>query len=327
MRILKLLALVLAILALISQQVYPIEAAGGLVHSNALGTDFEKLYVERINQARESIDLAIFTLTSSSVLRALNAAAGRGVIINIYYDQEHNPALAKKLNHPIQAHAVSQQGLMHHKICVIDGKKIFMGSANFSHDSLKNNGNLVLETESAELGTQLLAGMKRLPHWQQDIALTLDKQEAELFFMPNPPAVKKLTNLIDTAKKCVQVAQFTFTSKEITEALIRAKRRGIEVAVVIDHGNATGCGKDILTRLTAAKIHTLVHPGPELFHYKSARIDDTLVLGSANWTYAAFHQNSDAMIFLKNCSPEQLQFWQLLWARFEKEAKEPQACL
>jgi phosphatidylserine/phosphatidylglycerophosphate/cardiolipin synthase-like enzyme len=53
-----------------------------------------------------------------------------------------------------------------------------------------------------------------------------------------------LINLISQARKSVYVAIYSFTRDGLARALIDAKKRGVEVKVVIEEENAYGQGSD-----------------------------------------------------------------------------------
>jgi Phosphatidylserine/phosphatidylglycerophosphate/cardiolipin synthases and related enzymes len=57
-----------------------------------------------------------------------------------------------------------------------------------------------------------------------------------------------IVSLIDSARRSVLVAVYSFTSDQIADALIRAHRRGVEVRVVIEAGQANVRGSEY-TRL------------------------------------------------------------------------------
>ncbi len=58
----------------------------------------------------------------------------------------------------------------------------------------------------------------------------------EAYFSPDDDLQQKLINLIEQEKKGIYLAIFTFTDKQIADALIRAKKRGVEVELIADPG-------------------------------------------------------------------------------------------
>jgi phosphatidylserine/phosphatidylglycerophosphate/cardiolipin synthase-like enzyme len=103
--------------------------------------------------------------------------------------------------------------------------------------------------------------------------------------------------------------------------LIKAKQRGVDVTVAVDYYTAKGSSKKTLAILEKGGIKVLLSQGRELLHHKWAVIDDTtLVMGSANWTKAAFTKNHDFLLFLSPLTESQIKFFTKLWAIIEQEA-------
>lgn len=103
-----------------------------------------------------------------------------------------------------------------------------------------------------------------------------------------------IVSLIDGAHTRLWVAMYRLTSAPCVHALVRAKQRGVDVRVVLDR-QVLG-----LPVHTAARRHFAqagIIPwwggGGNLMHHKWAVIDNHLVTGSANWTYAGLNKNHE----------------------------------
>jgi phosphatidylserine/phosphatidylglycerophosphate/cardiolipin synthase-like enzyme len=57
-------------------------------------------------------------------------------------------------------------------------------------------------------------------------------------FRPNTPVEELLIAAIDSSKKSIKVALYEFSSRNVLQALQRAKRRGVAVQVILDYSNA-----------------------------------------------------------------------------------------
>jgi phosphatidylserine/phosphatidylglycerophosphate/cardiolipin synthase-like enzyme len=61
--------------------------------------------------------------------------------------------------------------------------------------------------------------------------------------------------------------------------------------------------------------------GQQLLHHKWAIVDEEQwIMGSANWTKAAFAKNEDFLLILSTLTKEQIQFLNRLWSTLEIEA-------
>ncbi|NBP21731.1 MAG: hypothetical protein EBV36_07585 [Burkholderiaceae bacterium] len=104
--------------------------------------------------------------------------------------------------------------------------------------------------------------------------------------------------------------------------LITAKKRGVDISIVVDMHSGLGASAKMVAELKNAGIKILLSQGVQLLHHKFVYIDgQTLITGSANWTKAAFTKNSDCLIILHNLSQEQKTFMNRLWRRIETTAK------
>lgn len=56
----------------------------------------------------------------------------------------------------------------------------------------------------------------------------------EAFFSPKDHLARRLIELIDRETKSIKVAVYCMTHKEIAEALVRAKERGVAIEVIVD---------------------------------------------------------------------------------------------
>ena len=90
--------------------------------------------IERIDKARKSIDVAIFTITDDRITRSLTRAAERGLRIRVLGDDAKAHDLGSDIfqlvNHPDIAVAQDNEGHKHHKLAKIDGSVLATGSIN-----------------------------------------------------------------------------------------------------------------------------------------------------------------------------------------------------
>ena len=123
------------------------------------------------------------------------------------------------------------------------------------------------------------------------------------------------------AHKTIRLVMFTLTHNEITSALIAAHKRGVDVRVAVDYYTARGASKKTLEQLRQAQIPVYLSQGKELLHHKWALIDgDILIMGSANWTKAAFTKNQDFLLLLSSLRPDDQCFFKDLWEIIQTES-------
>lgn len=262
----------------------------------------------------------MFGLSDPPILKALSDQAQRGVPISGYYDSKGSPNLNKALKN-CSIKPIRQTGLMHQKILVIDNETVFLGSANFTTPSLRMHDNLVVGLASRKVASFL---KERAPHQSGYLRTLVGGQDIEIWLLPDPKghAITDLKRILRSANRSLKVALFTLTHSALTDELIRAHNRGVEVAVVIDFHSALGASSGSVEKLKKNGIPVLFSKGVQLLHHKFVYADHTtLVCGSANWTKAAFTKNSDCLIALHNLTEEQRSHMNQLWSRIQQSAQ------
>ena len=262
----------------------PTEKSPIKLYSNQTRDDLRIVTIKALESAKKSIVLHTYALTDPSIKKVLTKKAQQGISVTVYYD----PRTTKKLPKELVAIPLKNKGLMHEKIIVIDETLVILGSANMTPTSLQMHDNILLAMHSPKLAYSLLT---KAPY-------------EGLYRLPTKNALSALIERLDNATHRIDVAMFTFTHPELSNALIRAHKRGVKVRVTLDSQIARGASKKVCKALREANIPLRLNTGMQLFHYKWAYIDNkTLILGSANWTKAAFTKNHDYFFMLDNPSP------------------------
>lgn len=278
--------------------------------------DIHQTFRQAIDSAQNSISLWIYGVTDKSLIRLLEQKASSGVSLQIAYDPSASSSLSKKIPH---AHFFphASKGLMHKKIFCIDDHLTFLGSANFTLSSLRYHDNLVIGIDHPELA--------RFIQNPQDTGFhfSIEEQPAAFYLLPDhsKKGLLHLIELIERAQHSIRIAMFTFTHPQITTALIQAQKRGVNVTVAVDYYTAKGASRKAVEHLHREGVTLLLSQGSELLHYKWGWIDEeTLAMGSANWTTAAFTKNDDFLLILSSLNKKQNLFLKKLWKTIEIES-------
>ncbi|MEG2389797.1 phospholipase D family protein [Pseudomonas kurunegalensis] len=146
----------------------------------------------------------------------------------------------------------------------------------------------------------------------------------EVGFSPEGSAQDLVLRTIGVAKNSIRLSAYMMTSPEVTKALIAAKQRGVDVAVVADHqgnlqGGAARAGQHALTLLARAGIPTRTVKAYAIHHDKFMVIDGKAVeTGSFNYTAAAARNNSENALVVWNdaeLAEQYLAHWQSRWEK------------
>lgn len=106
---------------------------------------------------------------------------------------------------------------------------------------------------------------------------------------------EKLVGLLDGSRRSIDMAIYDLGLENVAEALVRAKKRGVDVRVVTDTDNMD---RPIIRQLKAAGIPVVDDQRQAIMHHKFAVIDGaTLVTGA--WNFAerdTFRHNNHAIV-------------------------------
>ncbi|WP_341823978.1 phospholipase D family protein [Wolbachia endosymbiont (group A) of Udea olivalis] len=117
-------------------------------------------------------------------------------------------------------------------------------------------------------------------------------------FTPRENCTNLIIDSVDHAKKSVLVQAYQFTSKPIAESLVQAKKRGIDVMVILDESQVSS-KYSVINELFHQKIPIYIDYKPAIAHNKIIIIDDSKVItGSFNFTYAAESRNTENLLII-----------------------------
>ena len=110
---------------------------------------------------------------------------------------------------------------------------------------------------------------------------------------------REVIALIDSAQHHVWFAMYEFTLRDIADALVNAKKRGLDVEGVVDsEESAKSYGRPILAELTAAGIPVKAEKhasGNGIMHIKALATEKAYAVGSYNWTASATTENDELL--------------------------------
>ncbi|MGH8729678.1 MAG: phospholipase D family protein [Burkholderiales bacterium] len=149
--------------------------------------------------------------------------------------------------------------------------------------------------------------------------------EIAVAFTPGDEADDLVTGAIANAKEQVLVQAFSFTHRDIANALIRAQRRGVEVVVIADPEQDDKIETSLISDLVAAKIPVLMDHEHVSAHNKIVVIDAgdpecAVVTGSYNFTHAAQFKNAENLLVLKS-NPQVCEAYDKNWKRHRAHSR------
>lgn len=124
----------------------------------------------------------------------------------------------------------------------------------------------------------------------------------EVAFSPNEGSEDLVIKAIDSAQNEILGLAYSFTSAPVTQAILRAKKRGVRVTWVVDaksntHEDKSGKAQAALSALVNAGCEVRLISVYPIHHDKTIIIDrQTVELGSFNFSQAAAKRNSENVL-------------------------------
>lgn len=237
--------------------------------------DAKDVWPQMLAAARESLDIAQFYVSDEKgkrlepVLKAIEAAAGRGVKVRLLAEERFYKTYPQSLDHLAAVPNVTVRrydvkklmgGILHAKYFVVDRARAYLGSQNFDWRSLEHIQELGVRVAQPQVAQALedvfetdwaLAGGGDTAARVRTVAASafpVQAGDAKLTFVAEPKGwlpdealwgLPKVVALIDSAKKDVRAQVLTYRARgkerfpELEEALQRAATRGVKVELMV----------------------------------------------------------------------------------------------
>ncbi|UOG35689.1 phospholipase D-like domain-containing protein [Leptospira noguchii] len=276
-----------------------------------------------IESAQFSIDLWIYSFDDLEILNALKNANARGVTIQILADPEKEYSIELKSLGLFQKWEKS--GLQHSKILIVDRKKVFLGSGNFTWYGLENdlNGYVSFDLFDSEI---------------QNFYSFLDENFISLSIPPfefyiSPAKGRLIQNLIlrevDRSQNEIKYLIFDHFDSVLTSRLALADLKGIKVKGIYDSPvDAEGKflanvfrnpGSEIAGDGNDETISLDSFGKGGLLHHKTMILDNqVLISGSYNFSMSARDKNRE--ILFKTIDPYLIDSYSKEWERIRQNA-------
>lgn len=141
----------------------------------------------------------------------------------------------------------------------------------------------------------------------------------EVAFSPRGGGQQLVLKAIDSARHDIRVLAYGFTSAPVTAALVEARKRGVDVALVVDQKSNVENAKSraALGALVAAGVTVRTTSAWAIHHDKVIVVDGRHVqTGSFNYSAAAEQHNSENVLVAWNApqlAEQYLRHWRRNW--------------
>jgi len=274
--------------------------------------------LDLIAQATNSIEFLQLEyhddLTSLRIDAALADAVQRGVCVRGILDDGidfNAESLKRLLALGVDVQLDTPQKMLHSKLVVVDGRKVLLGSTNWTGNSMDNNNetNVLLDDPAlADLFGRYM-GLLWADSFAEPELPSIESGTVKT--LVNRQYFSEVLSLLNTATKRIRVIMYgiNYNTKyrnskvnQLVEALVAARGRGVDVAVVMDLSNYN----TTLNRINTPAKKTLAAAGVTVYddaenittHAKMILADDNVVIGSVNWGYDAIERRNETCVVI-----------------------------
>lgn len=307
--------------------------------------DGEGLYfnlMRFLDTASNSLYFAIHDLNLFSVAQKLVELKQRGVYIegifeHDYLEDEDNRFIFDLLKkHGIRLQTHTPSGLMHNKYLIIDKKRIWSGSANFTERGYFFHYNDTLWIESSEVARHYLKDYKRITDVRgYRKSGTLGKQfffslgsnedhQVEIYFSPIDAPTQYLLDNIEKTKEKLDFLIFAYSSADICTSMMNAHLRGVSIQGIFDNSFSS---PRVTKRWSTVPYNVLKSGGVKIaydderakVHHKLMVLDEkSVITGSFNFSQNAEKRNNENVLVIHSPSVAKSygNHFEKLWRKF-----------
>ena len=268
---------------------------------------------EAINNAKLSVDLAVYSMSLWSIRDALLDALHRGVEVRLIMESGNMDRSVPQelLNAGIVIVGDRGTGLMHDKFVIIDRSELWIGSMNFTVGSGYEDNNNLIRLYSSKLIENYQTEFDEMfvgDHFGEDIiadtpnpSVYVNGTLIETYFSPDDGVSEVIVELINNAQESIFFMAFSFTSDPISEALLARAQEGVIVAGVMDDSQIRSNQGGEFDVLAQAGLDIRKDGIEGLMHHKVFIIDERIVImGSYNFSKSAEERNDENIIVVYN---------------------------
>ncbi len=322
----------------------------------ALGNqDFVSRLIPRIDNARRSIDVALYSLSGTpgaTIASALVNAKNRGVKVRVICEYDNRstapfntlvgnsvPLIDDRFD-PINDGA----GLMHNKFFVFEARGnapesvwVVAGSWNPTDPGTNSDYQNVVEIQDVALSNAYTTEFNEMWGSNTDVPnasasrfgarktdntphrFVIGGRSIQSYFSPSDRVTSKIISTLNTADHSIGFELLTFTRTDISSVIVAKKNAGRKVRGNMDNNTDLGTQYDYLI---ANNIDVRLKTGSGLLHHKYAIVDaedpawnGTTITGSHNWSSSAENSNNENTLIIRDANITN-QFLQEFAARY-----------
>lgn len=302
--------------------------------------NFTNVVLQRINNAKRSIDVALYSLSGSvgaNIASALVAAKNRGVKVRVIgeYDTRTTAPWTTITNNGIPYindtfGSNDGSGLHHNKFFVFDYRGgapdsiwVITGSWNPTDPGTNDDRQNIVEIQDVALAGAYTVEFQEMWGSDTDIPNAVNSRfgsrkqnntphnfvvgsiKIQSYFSPSDQTTSQIAKTLSKAQKSINGSIMTFTRRDLADTVIAVKNRGRKARIILS--NNTDTGTQFFHMQSNGIDIRLKNFSPGLLHHKYAIVDAEplgytpyVITGSHNWSSSAENSNDENTLIIQD---------------------------
>lgn len=302
--------------------------------------NFANIAIQRINNAKRSIDVALYSLSGSigaSIATALVNAKNRGVKVRVIgeYDTRTtapwNTLISNGIPYINDAFGSNDgAGLHHNKFFIFDYRGgapdsvwLITGSWNPTDPGTNDDRQNIVEIQDVALAGAYTREFEEMWGSNLDIPSSVNSRFGsrklnntphnfiiggvwvQSYFSPSDQTTSHIARTLSKAYGSINGSIMTFTRRDLADTVIAVKNRGRKARIILS--NNTDTGSQFFHMQSNGVDIRLKNFSPGLLHHKYAIVDGEypgyspyVITGSHNWSSAAENSNDENTLIIQD---------------------------
>jgi phosphatidylserine/phosphatidylglycerophosphate/cardiolipin synthase-like enzyme len=266
-----------------------------------------------LSVAKQSIDVALNSLSIDNITKALIRAHDRGVQVRVVMESDYlensDPSMLVEAGIPIVGD--QRDGVMHNEFIIIDNARVWTGSTNFTDTEVYRNYNNLISIHSEQIAQSYTTEFEEMflnDQFGSDVnpntphpSVTISETQIEVLFSPDDIVATRLIALIGEAQESIYFMAPSFSLEDLGSAIRQQALSGVTVAGVME---SNGTGPDAVSEYSLfrdAGLDVRLHGDPAGMNHKVIIIDGQItIVGSYDFVYSSEVANDENLLIIHN---------------------------
>jgi len=126
--------------------------------------------------------------------------------------------------------------------------------------------------------------------------ITKSVEKSAAYFSPGESCRQAIINQINQTERLLKICVFTISDDQISDSILNAHRRGVDIRILTDNDKAFDLGSDINKFFKEGLVVKIDNTANHMHHKFMVSDDHVLLTGSYNWTNSAARYNQENVI-------------------------------